>query len=118
MKRFYVSLGILAVIAGLSVFSTVRVLGARDTFGEIFSDTDAPLADTLGRAEESWNQKAEFLHFLMDRDLLDEVDSALAEARALLDSGRAGEASGRCAWLRTYLDGILNSELPTPDNLF
>lgn len=116
MNRFAASVGLFAVLLGISVFSTVRVAQARAEVEDIFAETE--LNVTLDRAESFWRKQSPFLHFLMDRDLLDEVDSALAEARALQKQGLYAEAASRCAWLRAYLVGILTAELPTLDNLF
>lgn len=118
MKRLVISVCLLAALTALGVFSTVRVAQARAEVEDIFAGTEESLERTLGQAERFWAEQSPFLRFLMDRDLLDEVDSALAEARSLQEHGLPGEAYSRCAWLQTYLTGILTSELPTPDNLF
>lgn len=125
MKRGWLAVALLALLAGVSVWHTLSV-----------DALTAELTDTLERAEAEaetgawdealrstqqararWDGAGVHLHITLDHAVMDEVSVGFAETLEFLEQREAGEYSAANARLIERIRLLGEMERPVPENL-
>ena len=126
MKRVYISLCILLLIAGTCVFSAMHFRqfsrSFADTIGRVseaaLANRPEKAAQQLLYAHKLWTKDRMLLSFLLDRDALDEMDRLLQRAAVCVQF----EDETQLVFLCTEVDGLLQTlfedVIPTVSHIF
>ena len=121
MKRFYLSLGVFALVLSVCGYALFRVW---DTRGELLQRTDEILRLTqqetddrrvAERCEELaryWEQEESSMVRYVRHAHLDEITSAIARLPALAGQEDRAELQAELEVVRTVIDRVWDSELP------
>ncbi|MDD6159638.1 MAG: DUF4363 family protein [Oscillospiraceae bacterium] len=126
MKRLYISVAILFLLAVLSAIHIICLRNLTDGLitqlnaaAEYVTEENWPRAQSiLSAAMEEWESRALFLHTTLYHDEIDAIRSSLWEASAFLGSSQdKGECLAVIARLINQLELLAEEEIPSVQNL-
>lgn len=126
MRRLWVSVALLALLAGLAWAHTAKLNGLTGELTELLTRTEAALRrEDWDRAEAEaaqadalWASHAFYLHITLSHEDIDAIRASLKEMRAYLASrDDAAECLAVSARLRNQLELLAEAELPSLKNL-
>ncbi len=127
MKRLYVSLGLVALLAALCIAHTVHLFCFTTQLTELLAQAQNQAeqenwdqaARITRQAQEQWINHEGYLHVTLHHTDIDAILISFNEALAFLEAGerQSAEYAAVNARLITQLELIYEAELPTLTNL-
>lgn len=127
MKRLYVSLGLIALMAALSGLHIWRLSGLIEELTGLLAQAQEQVelenweeaARLTRRAQDRWADQDGYLHFTLRHADTDAIQISMEEALAFLEGGeqQPAEYAAVNARLLTQLGLLAEAELPTLTNL-
>lgn len=127
MKRLYVSLGLIALMAALSGLHIWRLSGLIEELTGLLAQAQEQVelenweeaARLTRRAQDRWADQDGYLHFTLRHADTDAIQISMEEALAFLEGGeqQPAEYAAVNARLLTQLVLLAEAELPTLTNL-
>ena len=126
MKRIYISVVIIALVLGASLFEIFYVGSKSDSYTDRIKSIDAVImeGDRSSALEEckslesDWNRDAGKIYTLLIHDYIDSIGISISQMRAHLENGNADMYFAESANAKKGLASIKGSEYPYFENIF
>ena len=126
MKRLWISVGIIALLAALATWHvwtldryTTRLGRQLELVQNYLNREDwEDAAPLLRQVYDQWEEKAFYLHTTLHHEDIDDIRASFREAMAFTESRQdASECASIIGRLRNQLELLIEAELPTIKNL-
>ena len=127
MKRFYISVGLIVLMAGLSSLHVWHLNGLTEQLTALLTQAQEQVAQEnweeaahlTHQARDRWMDHDRYLHITLRHTDTDAIQISMDEALAFLEGGekQPAEYAAVNARLLTQLELLVEAELPTLTNL-